>query len=63
LDIPEKAKEDLTKRTYGVNAKPVIFPITGSQELNSQIAIAFKDTLKRSCGTFLLQTQRQRSFY
>jgi hypothetical protein len=53
LDIPEKAKEDLTKRTYGVNAKPVIFPITGSQELNSQIAIAFKDTLKRKLWDFL----------
>jgi hypothetical protein len=54
LDIPEKAKEDLVKRTYGVNAKPVIFPITGSQDLNSEIAFAFKDTLKRKLWDFLI---------
>jgi len=37
-----------------VNAKPVIFPITASQELNSEIAIAFRDTLKRKLWDFLI---------
>jgi hypothetical protein len=54
LDIPEDAIQDLTKRTFGSNAKPVIFPITASQELNSEIAIAFRDTLKRKLWDFLI---------
>jgi hypothetical protein len=51
--IDEKVKEELRDRTLGVNALPVVFPISATQKLNSDIAVAFRGTLQKKLWDFL----------
>ncbi len=53
--IEEKLREELTKRTLGLNANPVIFPILATQNLNSQMAVAFRSSLQNKLWNFLTE--------
>lgn len=52
--IEEKLRNDLSARTLGINALPVVYPILASQPLNSQIAVAFRSSLQKKLWNFLL---------
>lgn len=52
--IDEKVREEMKERTLGINALPIIFPITASQQLNSQIAVAFRSSLQKKLWEFLI---------
>jgi len=46
--VPENVRNDLTaNHTRSLNPRPVIFPISASAELNSQIASAFRISLQK----------------
>lgn len=52
-------KEDVRKElreghTMGLNALPIIFPISATQDLNSQIATSFKISLQKKLWKFLI---------
>ena len=51
--IDEKVKEELRDRTLGVNALPIVFPISGTAKLNSDIAVAFRGALQKKLWDFL----------
>jgi hypothetical protein len=52
--VDQKLYEELMNRTLGVNAIPIIFPILASQNLNSQIAVAFRSSLQKKLWNFLI---------
>lgn len=52
--IDEKLRDELTKRTLGINALPVIYPIMATQTLNSQIAVSFRSSLQKKLWKFLI---------
>jgi hypothetical protein len=52
--IDEKLAQELRGRTLGLNALPVIFPILASKPLNSQMAVAFRNSLKKKMWNFLI---------
>lgn len=52
--IDEKVREELRERTLGLNALPVIFPISATAPLNSQIAVAFRKSLQNKLWNFLI---------
>lgn len=53
--IKQDAREDLRKNhTRGLEAKPIIFPITASQAMNSDIAVSFRSLLQRRMWEFLI---------
>jgi len=51
--VEQKLRDELRNRTLGVGAIPVIFPILASQNLNSQIAVAFRSSLQKKMWNFL----------
>jgi len=51
--IDEAVKRELQERTLGIDALPIIFPISATQKLNSDIAIAFRTALKKKLFDFL----------
>lgn len=53
FNIDINLKEELQKRTLGANPLPVIFPISATASLNSQIAVAFRASLQKRLWTFL----------
>lgn len=53
-NISEKLKEELRNRTLGINALPVIYPISATPELNSVIAVAFRNSLQKKMWNFLI---------
>ena len=52
--IDDRVKEDMQRRTLGVNALPIVIPILASSQLNSQIAVAFRSSLQRKLWQFLI---------
>lgn len=60
--IDQKVYEELSDRTIGTNAKECIYPISASQSLNSQIAISFRDRLKRKLFKFLVDDTEEEEF-
>jgi hypothetical protein len=52
--VDEKTREELVGRTLGVNALPVVYPISASQSLNSQIAVSFRSSLQKKLWNFLI---------
>ncbi len=60
--IDQKVYEELSDRTLGTNAKECIYPISASQSLNSQIAISFRDRLKRKLFKFLVDDSEEEDF-
>ena len=60
--IDQKVYDELSDRTIGTNAKECIYPISASQVLNSQIAISFRDRLKRKLIKFLIDDSEEEDF-
>lgn len=54
LFIEDRVREELRARTLGVNAIPVVYPILASQNLNSQIAVSFRNSLQKKLWNFLI---------
>jgi hypothetical protein len=52
--VKGEVREELLKRTRGLNALPVIFPMAASQALNSQIANDFRTSLQKKLWKFLI---------
>ena len=53
FEIEEMLRNDLTARTLGSNPLPVVFPISATAPLNSQIAVAFRTSLQKRLWQFL----------
>lgn len=53
-NIDDKIKDELKERTLGLNPLPVVFPISASQSLNSQMAVAFRASLQKKMWNFLV---------
>jgi hypothetical protein len=60
--IEEKVFLELSERTLGLNAKPCIYPISGTSKLNSEIAVSFREKLKQKMFAFLIDEQEAESF-
>lgn len=52
--IPDKVREELRDRATGLNPVQVIYPVTGTPQLNSDIAVAFRSALHRKMFDFLV---------
>lgn len=52
--IDQKLREQLQERTLGIGALPVVFPISATSILNSQIAVAFRSSLQKRLWHFLI---------
>lgn len=52
--IKEKDYRELLEKTLVNNAKPVIYPISATPKLNSDMAVAFRDVLQRNMISFLV---------
>jgi len=52
--VSDAVREELRHRTRGVNALPIIFPMSASQDLNSQIAHSFRTSLQKKLWKFLV---------
>lgn len=52
--IDFKTYEELSERTLGINAMPVIYPISATSKLNSEIAVLLRDKLQKKMWSFLL---------
>lgn len=52
--IAEKTYKELSERTLVRNAKPIVYPISGTPKLNSDIAVDFRDNLQRGMVSFLV---------
>lgn len=51
--IDEKIWNELKERTLGVSAVPVVYPISATSKLNSDIAVAFRGALQKKLFDFL----------
>ena len=51
--IDKSVYEELSKRTLGLNAIPVVYPITATAKLNSGIAVDFRDKLQKKMWSCL----------
>jgi hypothetical protein len=61
-NVDDKIYEELKTRTLGKDARECIFPISASAQLNSAIAVKFKDRLKRKLLTFLVDDNTEEEF-
>jgi hypothetical protein len=61
-NVDDKIYEELMGRTLGKDARQCIFPISASSQLNSAIAVAFKDRLKRKLVSFLIDDSSEEEF-
>ncbi len=53
--IEKEEYDELYKRTLGIDAQPVIYPITATARINSLMATQMKDALKRKLFSFLVE--------
>ena len=54
--IKQEFRDELrTNHTRGINAMPIIFPISATQSINSQIANYFRSSLQKGLWRFLIQ--------
>lgn len=60
--LDDKIYEELSERCLSQNAKECVYPISATQNLNSQIAIAFRDRLKRKLLKFLVDDSEEELF-
>jgi hypothetical protein len=52
--LDEAIKTELRERTLGVNALPVVYPISATSKLNSEIAVALRSALQKKLFSFLV---------
>jgi len=65
MDIPEieqKIKDEFKQRTLGINALPVIYPISGNPTLNTDIHVEFRSSLQKKLWSFLVDIDEAESF-
>lgn len=55
--LDRKEIEELMRQTTGLNALPLIYPITASARLNSEIAVQMRDKLQKKMWNFLVDEQ------
>ena len=61
--LDEKVIEDLVKNhTLGINALPIIYPISATAKLNSQIAVDFRDKLQKKMWGFLYDQNKAEDY-
>lgn len=60
--LDDKVYEELSERCLSQNAKECIYPISATQSLNSQIAVSFRDRLKRKLIKFLVDDAEEELF-
>lgn len=53
--LEDKLFDELYERTTGINALQIIYPIVGSAQLNSKIAVEFRDKLQKKMISFLVE--------
>jgi hypothetical protein len=51
--IDKSLYEDMQNRTLGVNARPIVFPISATPQSNAQMSVKLRDRLKRKLLKFL----------
>lgn len=61
-DVDDKVYEELTIRTLGQDALACVFPISATSSLNSQIAVKFRERLKKKLVTFLVDDNTEEEF-
>jgi len=54
--------EKLSKRTAGINALPLIYPISASPRLNSEIAVDMRDKLQKKMWHFLIDEKQAEEY-
>ena len=54
--------EELSKRTTGLNALPIIYPISATPKLNSQIAVEMRDRLQKKMWGFLVDEPKAEDY-
>lgn len=60
--IDDRVYDELSERTLGQDAVACIFPISATSQLNSTIAVKFKDRLKRRLLNFLIDDNAEEDF-
>lgn len=60
--IEDSEYDELYKRTLGVDALPVIFPISANSKLNSIMATSMKDSLKKKLFRFLVDETKAEDY-
>ncbi len=60
--VNDKVYTELLDRTLGKNAIGCIFPIVGTAQLNSIIAVKFRERLKKKLCTFLVDDNVEEEF-
>jgi len=60
--IDEGEYDELYRRTLGVDAQPVIYPISANAKFNSVMATSMKDTLKKKLFKFLVDEARAEDY-
>ncbi len=61
-DVDDKVYSELTERTLGKDAIGCIFPISATSQLNSIIAIKFKERLRKRLINFLVDDNGEEEF-
>jgi len=61
-DMSESVFEELNRKTLAKSAKPVIFPISASAKLNSDIAVDFRDKLLKNMISFLIEPDKAQDY-
>lgn len=60
--IDKDVYEELSKRTLGVNAEPVIYPFSATAKLNSLIATQMRDVLQKRLISFLVEENKAEDY-
>jgi hypothetical protein len=60
--IEKDVYEELSRRTLGLNANPVIYPISATAKLNSLIAVEMRDKLQKKMFEFLVDETAAEDF-
>lgn len=62
VSLDSNVYDELSKRTLGINAIPVIYPISGVAVLNSKIAVEMRDKLQKKMFGLLVDETRAEDF-
>ena len=60
--IDQSIIDELTTRTLGLNSLPVIYPVSGTGKLNSQIAVEMRDRLQKKMWGFLYDVPKAEDY-
>ena len=60
--LEDKLYNELRERTTGANPLEIIYPIVGSSQLNSRIAVDFRDKLQKRMISFLIEENQADEF-